>query len=92
MLNYSHLQVDLDSLFYNFDMTNSTEAVASDETAKAFTVTEKDDIGLQFIAQHGVEAYTPEEEKKVRWKLDLNLMPMVSGLPGFKRTRDDSND
>ncbi|RFU28624.1 hypothetical protein B7463_g7719, partial [Scytalidium lignicola] len=40
-------------------------------------VTEKDDIGLQFIAQHGWTTYTPEEERKVKWKLDLHMMPIL---------------
>lgn len=51
-----------------------------EEDSKVPVVTEKDDIGLQYIAQHGIESYTPEEDRKVRWKLDLHLMPTVSSL------------
>jgi hypothetical protein len=48
------------------------------EEGKVPVVTERDDIGLQFIAQHGLESYTKEEERLVRWKIDLNMMPIVS--------------
>lgn len=65
-----------------------TEIAASitqqEEDSKVLVVTEKDDIGLQYIVQHGVASYTAEEDRRVRWKLDLNLMPMVSL---FKQTR-----
>lgn len=51
-----------------------------EEDSKVLVVTEEDDIGLQYIAQHGIESYTLEEDRRVRWKLDLHLMPMVSPL------------
>ncbi|KAL4876815.1 hypothetical protein BJY04DRAFT_210327 [Aspergillus karnatakaensis] len=35
------------------------------------------DIGLQFIAQHGHVEYTEEEDRRVRWKIDLYLMPIL---------------
>ena len=62
-------------------------SMAHEEPSKAPIATEKDDIGLQYIAQHGIASYTPEEERRVRWKLDLNLMPMVSGAIGWRRMR-----
>lgn len=35
------------------------------------------DLGLQHLAKHGRVEFTPEEEKAVRWKIDLCLMPIV---------------
>ncbi|KAL1614556.1 hypothetical protein SLS56_012064 [Neofusicoccum ribis] len=37
-----------------------------------------DDIGVAAIAEAGeVENYTPADEKRVRWKIDLHLMPLL---------------
>lgn len=37
-----------------------------------------DDIGVAVIAEAGeVESFTDEDEKAVRWKIDLHLMPLV---------------
>ena len=35
------------------------------------------DIGLTYLVQSEVVNYTPEEERKVRWKIDLCLRPIV---------------
>lgn len=36
------------------------------------------DVGLQFLAQAEKIEYTEEEEKAVRRKIDLHLLPIVS--------------
>lgn len=36
------------------------------------------DVGLQFLAQNETVEYTDAEERAVRWKIDLCLMPIVS--------------
>ena len=38
------------------------------------------DVGLQHLAKHGRVAYSLEEEKAVRWRIDLCLMPIVSSF------------
>ena len=35
------------------------------------------DIGLSYLAQSEVVDYTPDEEQKIRWKIDLCLLPIV---------------
>lgn len=40
-----------------------------------------DDIGVAVVAEIGeVEHFTEEEDRAVRWKIDLHLMPLVSHL------------
>lgn len=41
-------------------------------------VTKKADVALQFLAEHGRIEYNPEEERVVRWRIDLFLLPVVS--------------
>ena len=49
-----------------------------DVTESDEVVNKKADIGLQFIKQHGgAVEFTEEEDSRVRWKLDLYLMPIV---------------
>lgn len=50
------------------------------DNEKVPIVTEKDDIGLQFLAAHANVSYTPAEDRQVRAKIDLHLMPIVSPL------------
>lgn len=38
------------------------------------------DVALQFIPQHGSVEYSQSEATKVRWKIDLHLMPIVNTL------------
>lgn len=56
--------------------------VKTEKSATATSSHEKplaDDVGIAAIAEVGeVEDFTAEEEKAVRWKIDLHLMPLVS--------------
>jgi hypothetical protein len=47
------------------------------------------DLGLQYLAKHGRVEYTEEEERAVRWKIDLCLMPIVS--PGHNQSSRSSH-
>lgn len=38
----------------------------------------KADIGLKFLAENGRVEYTAAEERAVRWKIDLFVLPIVS--------------
>ena len=53
----------------------------SDAAASDSIIDNKADIGLQFIKQHGgAVEYSAEEDRRVRTKLDLYLMPIVRHL------------
>lgn len=55
---------------------------ASADVEKTDLIVDSDaDLGLQFLAKNGRVEYTAEEESKVRWKIDLCLMPIVSSSP-----------
>jgi hypothetical protein len=47
---------------------------------KGQNIDNRADVALQFIAQHGSVEYSESEATKVRWKIDLHLMPIVSTL------------
>lgn len=40
-------------------------------------VDSKADLGLQYLEQHAVVEYTADEERWVRWKIDLFMLPIV---------------
>lgn len=53
-------------------------AAVADAAEGDISVDSKADLGLQFITRHGgAIEYTAEEDRRVRWKLDLHLMPIV---------------
>jgi hypothetical protein len=47
------------------------------ETGK-IVIDKKADIGLQFLAQHERVEYSVAEERRLRWEIDLFLLPVVS--------------
>lgn len=49
----------------------------AEDSEKGQIVDSHADLGLKFIAEHGVVEYSEEEASKVRWKIDLFLMPIV---------------
>lgn len=51
---------------------------ADQEKGAALVIDRNADLGLQFLAQNGRVEYTEEEERAVRWRIDLCLMPIVS--------------
>ncbi|KAL3458257.1 hypothetical protein BJX64DRAFT_302031 [Aspergillus heterothallicus] len=53
------------------------EATSDAEKAVLESQSSDIDIGLQFLAQHGQVEYTEEEDRRVRWKLDLYLLPIL---------------
>jgi hypothetical protein len=65
---------------YMFKRPASEEKANS--TQEDMAVDKKADLGLQFINQHGggIEI-TEEEDRRVRQKLDLFLMPIVRPEP-----------
>ncbi|KAF7553814.1 hypothetical protein G7046_g6993 [Stylonectria norvegica] len=44
---------------------------------KGEIVDRRADLGLQFLEMNGKIEYTEEEEQRVRWKIDLHLMPIL---------------
>ncbi|KAL2866136.1 uncharacterized protein BJX67DRAFT_356653 [Aspergillus lucknowensis] len=55
-------------------------ATVSEKTERATgetTASDDIDIGLQFLAQHGQVEYTEDEDRRVRWKIDLYLLPIL---------------
>lgn len=61
--------------------TALTETASQRDPEKSEVLAEAGaDLGFQYLAQHGVVEYTAEEESKVRWKIDLALMPIVSSF------------
>jgi hypothetical protein len=64
--------------------SEKVETVARDEDrdlgVEKVVVDKNADIGLQFLTQHEPVEYTAAEERKVRWKIDLYLLPIVSNL------------
>ncbi|KAI1341196.1 dipeptide transmembrane transporter [Xylariaceae sp. FL0016] len=57
--------------------TTHQQASSTVDVEKQPAVSVDADIGLQFITQHGAITYNEEEERAVRWKLDLHLMPIL---------------
>lgn len=49
----------------------------AEDSEKGQLVDSHADLGLKFLAENGVVEYTEEEASKVRWKIDLFLMPIV---------------
>jgi hypothetical protein len=47
------------------------------ETGK-IAIDKKANIGLQFLAQHEHVEYSVAKERRLRWKIDLFLLPVVS--------------
>ena len=41
-------------------------------------IDKKADIGLQLLAQHEHVEYSVAEERRLRWKIDLFLLPVIS--------------
>jgi len=35
------------------------------------------DIGFQYLAEHDWVSYTPEEDRRVRTRIDLHILPVV---------------
>jgi len=64
------------------NITNDCYIVATTVREKATLGSQRPgvDIGLQPLAQQGHAEYTEEEVKRVRWKLDLDLLPIVGTL------------
>ena len=61
-------------------------AAGTDATEDGVSVRSNADLGLQLITQHGGAIdYTAEEDRRVRWKLDLCLMPIVSKPQSARR-------
>ncbi|KPM43000.1 putative transporter [Neonectria ditissima] len=44
---------------------------------KGTVIDKRADLGLQFLEKTGAVEYTEEEEQRVRWKIDLYLMPIL---------------
>lgn len=56
----------------------STNNKAPSEGGKTEAIIDnKADVALQYLAEHGRVEYTPEEERTVRWRIDLFLLPVV---------------
>jgi len=54
------------------------EAVSDHDAEKSeIFIDKKADIGLQYLAQNERIEFTVDEERKVRWKIDLFLLPIV---------------
>ncbi len=53
--------------------------VPSFDPEKSSVIIDADaDLGLQYMVKNGQIDYTEEEERRVRWKIDLFLLPVVS--------------
>ncbi|KAH7024357.1 dipeptide transmembrane transporter [Microdochium trichocladiopsis] len=50
----------------------------NDEPTKEHVIDSRADIGLRYIAEHGVVEFTPEEERKVRRKIDMYFLPILA--------------
>ena len=50
----------------------------AEDSEKGQVVDSHADLGLKYLTEHGVVQYTEEEASKVRWKIDMYLMPIVS--------------
>jgi hypothetical protein len=59
------------------------------ETGKT-VIDKKADIGLQFLAQHEHVEYSVAEERRLRWKIDLFLLPVVRFSQNDSNTMIDS--
>lgn len=58
--------------------TSSVQQHSADPEKSEILVDRNADLGLQHLAKNGRVEYTEEEERKVRWKIDLCVLPIVS--------------
>lgn len=62
----------------NWGVSSAAQVDSELGDVKSIVAENKADIGLKLLAENGTVEYTEEEARKVRGKIDLNLLPIVS--------------